>query len=401
MDGAHGLNFHVAGRGCDDIVIVAELSRSDFRVWYERASTAPDDSVPPDDGPPGSCAGSAGTAGGGDAGAASAAASAAGLGYMAEVLGAPWVPIRELPKRYSRLLGALEPGEKVRILEVAFMYGRLEKIDRQGRKIAGWASLTDRDESKRNFRFIDAPWPVPDLQRPGTAEPPDEGPDLGYGDGAEYWGQRYKADSETFEWFDLDFKELSGALEDATGGDRLSRILHVGCGSSRLSEQLHDAGFSRVVNTDVAPEVVHEMRHRSVRKRAGICFRTADATDLVDFREGHFDVVLDKAVLDAFACSDDRAIIIGAYLAEVYRVLVDGGVLLVVTKVDPTVRVPFIDAAPHVKFAVEPLPIERGAAGDPVWVLHARKEAAARGLMPWGELRANLEMGLPPWWGAE
>mmetsp|Transcript_98256 Transcript_98256/g.306553 ORF Transcript_98256/g.306553 Transcript_98256/m.306553 type:complete len:240 (+) Transcript_98256:191-910(+) len=232
-------------------------------------------------------------------------------------------------------------------------------------------------------------------------EPMEERQDLGYGDGVEYWDSRYKADKETFDWIGIGLAEIAGVLERAAGGRKDCRILHVGCGTSLLPEQLHDAGYRSITNIDIAPEVVHQMRVRNMGKRRGLVFRVGDATNLVDFKDGRFDLVLDKATLDTFACCEQRGVVIGDYLAEASRVLADGGALLVLSSALPERRVPFISEAPHCDFSVEvsrlPMPSGRGLA----CALLARKGRGRRQLVPWPELRAVLQNGGPPWWGNE
>ena len=61
----------------------------------------------------------------------------------------------------------------------------------------------------------------------------------------EYYGDR-RSSADFFEWFDIAYDELDGTLRSALApgqGPADSRVLHVGCGNSRLSEEMNDDGY--------------------------------------------------------------------------------------------------------------------------------------------------------------
>ncbi|KAM7485866.1 hypothetical protein LguiA_001875 [Lonicera macranthoides] len=49
-----------------------------------------------------------------------------------------------------------------------------------------------------------------------------------------------------------------------------------GCGKSRLSEHLYDAGFRDITNIDFSKVVISEMLRRNVRLRPGMRWRVMD-----------------------------------------------------------------------------------------------------------------------------
>ena len=64
----------------------------------------------------------------------------------------------------------------------------------------------------------------------------------GYGDGAQYWDKKHVQDENPYEWMQ-GYEDLSGLVARCTGGNRKHRVLHVGCGSSLLTEEMYDDGY--------------------------------------------------------------------------------------------------------------------------------------------------------------
>jgi len=85
-------------------------------------------------------------------------------------------------------------------------------------------------------------------------------------------------------------------------------ILVLGCGNSKLGEDLLDAGWrGPVVQVDVASRVVESMSHRCSRhaQTGDMQFVQDDATVLSAFDDGTVSAVLDKGLVDALFCADD------------------------------------------------------------------------------------------------
>eukprot|EP00747_Dinoflagellata_sp_TGD_P018574 gnl/TRDRNA2_/TRDRNA2_126588_c0_seq2.p1 gnl/TRDRNA2_/TRDRNA2_126588_c0~~gnl/TRDRNA2_/TRDRNA2_126588_c0_seq2.p1 ORF type:complete len:177 (+),score=15.58 gnl/TRDRNA2_/TRDRNA2_126588_c0_seq2:23-553(+) len=146
-----------------------------------------------------------------------------------------------------------------------------------------------------------------------------------YGTGAGYWDQRYTADPEPFEWLET-YSTLKSVLSELIAGNTECEILHVGCGNSMLSEAIYDKGFRRIVNIDISKVVVDLMAKRNAQ-RSGMSWLVMDATQMT-FPSGSFDLVLDKGVIDTFACAENWASMIDSYIDEVARVLRLAGVSL-------------------------------------------------------------------------
>lgn len=94
------------------------------------------------------------------------------------------------------------------------------------------------------------------------------------------------------------------------------QILVPGCGNSRLSENVYDAGFRGITNIDFSKVVISDMLRRNVRSRPDMRWRVMDMTSM-QFMEETFDVVLDKGGLDALMEPELGSKLGSQYLSEV------------------------------------------------------------------------------------
>jgi SAM-dependent methyltransferase len=108
-----------------------------------------------------------------------------------------------------------------------------------------------------------------------------------------YWDQRFK-EEEKYDWL-LEFqhveKELVPLLKPT------DRILIVGCGNSTFSRGIYDAGFRNIVNIDYSGVVIENMRKVN-EECEGMTWVEMDMTNMT-FEDASFDVVIDKAAMDA------------------------------------------------------------------------------------------------------
>lgn len=137
------------------------------------------------------------------------------------------------------------------------------------------------------------------------------------------WEKHYRQDAAPFEWL-MDFQTLRPMIDHATGGIKTKQILHVGCGTSLLSEHIYDAGYRSIVNVDCSATAIELMIKRNRRRKME--WQVQDCTNM-DFEDSSFDVALDKGVLDTFLDGPLAA----PYLREVDRVLRPRGSFLCVS----------------------------------------------------------------------
>ena len=102
-----------------------------------------------------------------------------------------------------------------------------------------------------------------------------------------YWDQFFKASQgRPFEWYG-DWASLPSVFRELLGlnPDRQPplEILVPGCGNSRLSAAMYDAGFVKIINVDFNKRVVAEMLRLNVRARPLMRWQVMDITKMQVF----------------------------------------------------------------------------------------------------------------------
>ena len=162
---------------------------------------------------------------------------------------------------------------------------------------------------------------------------------------AEYWEERYarraqeggwqREGKQLFEeWYApySAFRELLLPLLNCT-----DRILHIGCGQSRLGADLYQDGFCNVLNMDISPVCVKQMDLAYRKLFPKMNCRVMDMTKL-DCCDGSVEAILDKGSIDALMCTGSTLDMVTSSLAEFHRVLVPDGVYVVITGQSRTVN---------------------------------------------------------------
>lgn len=154
-----------------------------------------------------------------------------------------------------------------------------------------------------------------------------------------YWNSFFKKrGKKAFEWYG-EYLELSSILGKyiKTKGKIttknifycniinvpfLDNILMVGCGNSKLSNDLFTVGYRKMTNIDLSEVVIEQMQKAFPNQK----WVREDATK-TSFPEQSFSVVLDKGTLDALSNNDSEEIkeLVTQYFSEVKRVLKQGG----------------------------------------------------------------------------
>lgn len=169
-----------------------------------------------------------------------------------------------------------------------------------------------------------------------------------------YWEDRYKRDPEAFDWY----QKYSGLKDIITQYVRKSdAILHIGCGTSKLAEEMNDDGFSSIVSIDVSPSAIAVMR-ANTRARSGLSFYVMDACALTHsahadaagaagdapaFADGSFDAVVDKGLLDSVLCGENSSTTSARVCEGVSRVLKPGGNFIIISFGTPENRLNILE----------------------------------------------------------
>jgi len=170
---------------------------------------------------------------------------------------------------------------------------------------------------------------------------------------AAYWEDRFQEEQE-YEWFKgyASFNQLIEALVP-----RSSRVLVLGCGTSRLAEDMYAlSGYANIVSTDLSSTVVARMRERATREGlpSSLSWEVADMLAL-PFAASSFDCVLEKGTIDCLLTTvrdpwnvpEETAALCRTALSEAHRVLrPDCGLLVSITFSQPHFRRPLLYDGP-------------------------------------------------------
>ncbi len=184
----------------------------------------------------------------------------------------------------------------------------------------------------KNFRF-----PVPPYGEP------------------EYWNASYGSfgPQDSFEWGEVSMEDfwtyqhkrldhyyhgdstvttLETTLANTIGiqphADQDEPILMLGCGNSRLGEEMIERGWrGPLIQVDVSHRVIECMSQRCGQyiEKGDMNFIQDDATELSAFRNAMMQACLDKGLVDALFCADEYDQC-QKVLKSVHRVLKPGGV---------------------------------------------------------------------------
>jgi len=157
----------------------------------------------------------------------------------------------------------------------------------------------------------------------------------------------YNRNDKQFEWYH-NFESLRDIITQHIKHD--SNLLNIGCGNSKLSEDMFIEGYKRITNLDFSKTVIQFMAmkyHDYPHSFRCICFLVilvvlADAREL-PFEDEEFDCVIDKGLLDAVLSGDYSASNSKKVLTHVNRVLKkQGGVYIVISHGFPENRLPYL-----------------------------------------------------------
>lgn len=156
----------------------------------------------------------------------------------------------------------------------------------------------------------------------------------------DYWDQRYSSEL-SYDWLG-DFSKFQHHVE--TFVQRGDSILMLGCGNSSLSADMYAAGYRSITNIDYSSVCVEAMsvRHSDC---PGMTWHQMDVRHL-SFPDASFDVILEKATLDAlmveektpWEVSPPTARFMQQTLSEISRCLKPGGRFISITFAQPFFR---------------------------------------------------------------
>ncbi|KAN0009783.1 hypothetical protein ACTFIU_007086 [Dictyostelium citrinum] len=162
----------------------------------------------------------------------------------------------------------------------------------------------------------------------------------------EYWDERYTnlTENKDFDWYH-GYPTLKEFLNKFF--KKKDKILMLGCGNSKLGEDMNDDEFIDIINMDYSEPLIEYMKERT-KGRVGLEYLTIDGRDMKPFfKDNEFDHVFDKGTLDAVMCSDDDNENAKKILLEVSRIIKPGGFFIVMTYGSPESRLPLLNNPIH------------------------------------------------------
>lgn len=155
-----------------------------------------------------------------------------------------------------------------------------------------------------------------------------------------YWDQRYRTEC-CYDWLG-NFSKFQHILETLV--KREDSILILGCGNSSLSADMYSAGYHAITNIDYSSNCISTMsaKHSDC---PGMTWHQMDVRQLL-FPDASFDIVLEKATLDAmmveektpWELSSQTACFMHQTLMEISRCLKPGGHFISITFAQPFFR---------------------------------------------------------------
>lgn len=141
----------------------------------------------------------------------------------------------------------------------------------------------------------------------------------------QYWEDRFQKEDE-FEWYHGWKPVLKSAMEKhGLAEPKTQKILMIGCGNSRMSQDMFDDGLEQITNIDFSERVIQKMKAKNTSRLPNMQWLDMDVKDMHIFADGDFDAVIDKGTLDCVLCAENSTKNGKLALCEIARVLKPGG----------------------------------------------------------------------------
>jgi ubiquinone/menaquinone biosynthesis C-methylase UbiE len=169
----------------------------------------------------------------------------------------------------------------------------------------------------------------------------------------EYWESAYKSilPEDVIEWSDLDFQnhlfkyqykftknegneKVTTTFAEAirlSPNDTGKSVMILGCGYSKLGEDMVSNGWQKIIQVDIVPKVITDISKRCDPK---IQLVKDDATSLSKFKTSSIDAIVDKGLLDSLFIAEERKQM-HAIMESAHRVLKPMGTFAVLSLSEP------------------------------------------------------------------
>lgn len=149
-----------------------------------------------------------------------------------------------------------------------------------------------------------------------------------------FWNERFEKSEQNFDWY-ADWEQLKSQFVKFLKPD--DQILMVGCGNSKMSNQMYKDNFKNIINIDISDVVIDKMQKQFPLMK----WLEMDATKMT-FEDNTFDCVIDKGTLDAIMCCGNPRPPT-RMIREMHRVTKIGGKYCIITHGAPDTRVGYFN----------------------------------------------------------
>ncbi len=104
---------------------------------------------------------------------------------------------------------------------------------------------------------------------------------------------------------------------------------------------MYEDGYEDIVNIDISHTVVKFMEEKIKTRYPKMVYKQMDVLDMSEFKQGEFNVILDKGTLDSILCGDNSTPNAEKMLSEIHKVLASNGIYICVTYGDEEHRKKF------------------------------------------------------------
>lgn len=160
----------------------------------------------------------------------------------------------------------------------------------------------------------------------------------------EYWDEGYKTGEAPPEWF-IPYKTFSKFVRKHIPKDK--PVLVIGCGTSSLSYEMYEEGYTQMSSMDYSPEAIEEMKIKYPQLKWSVM----DVRKM-EYPDASIDSIVDKGTLDCLFFLDETNVEVNKMLSEVSRVLKPGGHYVVVTCGHPMQRTDIFLGDPNYKWNI-------------------------------------------------
>lgn len=187
----------------------------------------------------------------------------------------------------------------------------------------------------------------------------------------EYWEQRYRNDTEPFDWY-LTWNDLKEIILPEI--KKYDSALYVGCGSSTIAYNLIQDGFHKVTGLDISKTVISQNKSR-YSNISNLDFIAEDVGKMdTIFPKNSFDFIIDKGMMDSMITSLSSSRNVPQMMNKIHDVLNQNGIFVEISYGVPATRFFYFANLNDYWTVFEPKIVKGTKSGRNYYIYMARKK---------------------------